>query len=445
MSDSDYASFIRYCTEFFVSQNKLWRKDAHGRHKLVIPTHRRLFIIASAHNDVGHHGFYATNSLITERFWWPFMAFDISWFVRTCHICQLRRTQNVLIPPTVAIPAPLFAKVYIDTMHLPTSGGYKYIIQARCSLTHFPEFAMLRRETGKTVGDWILHDLIFRYGALIEIVTDNGPPIIKAVEYLSKRYHIKHIRISGYNSQANGIVERSHFDVRQSLFKAADGDESKWSQYAHYVFWSERVTIRRRMGCSPYFALTGTHPLLPFDISEANYLLPPPESILSTTELITRRAIALSKRAADLERLKSKVYEARLKAAARFEQEHAHTIHEYDFKLGDLVLIRNTRIEKSLNRKMRPRYLGPLIVISRNRGGAYILAELDGTLFDRPIAAFRVIPYFARQNLALPPLEELLDVSQNRLRELENTASADPDDDYALDSNADADPDQELD
>ena len=90
-------------------------------------------------------------------------------------------------------------------------------------------------------------------------------------------------------------------------------------------------------------------------------------------------------------------------------------------------------------------YLGPLIVISRNRGGSYILAELDGTLFDRPIAAFRVIPYFARQNLALPPLEELLDVSQNRLRELENTASADPDDDDALDSDADADPDQELD
>ncbi len=127
ISDADYATFIRYCTEFFVSQDKLWRKDAHGRHKLVVLTHRRLFIIASAHNDVGHHGFYATNSLITERFWWPFMAFDISWFVRTCHICQLRRTQNVRIPPTVAIPAPLFAKVYIDTMHLPPSGGYKYI------------------------------------------------------------------------------------------------------------------------------------------------------------------------------------------------------------------------------------------------------------------------------------------------------------------------------
>ena len=89
---------------------------------------------------------------------------------------------------------------------------------------------------------------------IVEIVTDNGAPIIKAVEYLAKKYHINHIRISGYNSRANGIVERGHFDVRQALFKAADGEQGKWSQVAHSVFWSERITTRKRMGVSPYFA-----------------------------------------------------------------------------------------------------------------------------------------------------------------------------------------------
>jgi hypothetical protein len=46
-----------------------------------------------------------------------------------------------------------------------------------------------------------------------------------AMEYLSKRYHLNHIWISGYNSCANGTVEHSHFDVRQSLFKVVDGDQ----------------------------------------------------------------------------------------------------------------------------------------------------------------------------------------------------------------------------
>src|SRR6202453_1368287 len=111
------------------------------------------------------------------------------------------------------------------------------------------------------------------------------------------------------------------------------------------------------MGCSPYFAVTGAHPVLPFNISEATYLQPTPTSILSMTDLIARRAIALQKRSEDVEKLYSRVYRACLKAATHFEKSHAKTIHNFDFKRGDLVLMRNTKIEKSLNQKMCLRYL----------------------------------------------------------------------------------------
>jgi hypothetical protein len=443
MTDAEYKTFMRYGTEFFVKDGRLWRKDPKGHHKIVIAQERRLFLISSAHDDVGHHGFYATNALLSDRYWWPHMSQDIAWFIQTCRLCQLRKTQQISIPPIVATPAPLFSKVYMDTMHLTPSAGFKYIVQARCSLTHWPEWEMLRKETAKSLATFILHNIIYRWGTLLEIVTDNGAPFVKALGYLSKHYHFKHIRISGYNSRANGIVERSHFDVRQALFKACDGDQSKWSSVAYSVFWAERVTVRRRMGCSPYFATTGTHPLLPFDIAEANYLLPPPNSTLSTTELISRRAIALQKRREHLADLHSKVHSARLKAAVRFEKEHSHTIRDYDFKTGDLVLIRNTAIEKALNRKMRARYLGPLIVISRNRGGAYIVAELDGSVFDRPVAAFRIIPYFARTKISIPPLADLIDISRARLEEMKNSVVEDPDEDNDDNVNDDDLPDDD--
>jgi hypothetical protein len=67
---------------------------------------------------------------------------------------------------------------------------------------------------------------------------------------------------------------------------------------------------------------------------------------------------------------------------------------------------------------MRPQYLGLLIILSRNKEGTYILAELDGSVFDRPIAAFRVIFYFACTKINLPLLDKLLDISQQRLQEL---------------------------
>jgi hypothetical protein len=425
LSDAEYTTFLRYCSEFFVDQDRLWRKDPQGAHKLVAEPEQRLDIIKQAHDNIGHKAVFPTHATVSQRFWWPNLKADIAWFVRTCHLCQVRDTRNVLIPPTVATPAPLFAKIFIDTMHMPPSGSFKYIVQGRCSLTHYPEFRMLRTESAKTIGDWIFEDIICRWGSLREIVTDNGGPFLKALDYLAKQYQIKHIRISGYNSRANGIVERSHFDVRQSLFKAADGDQKRWSLVSHSVFWAERVTFRKRMGCSPYFAVTGSHPVLPFDIVEAMYLQPAPDSVLSSTDLIARRAIALQKRSHDINKLYDKVYDARRQAAMRFEKEHDRTIRDFDFKRGDLVLMRNTQIEKALNRKMRPRYLGPLIVISRNFGGAYIVSELDGTVFHRPVAAFRLIPYFPRNAIPIP--DDIIDIDTARLRELETTAIADDD------------------
>jgi len=306
---------------------------------------------------------------------------------------------------------------------MPNSGGFKYIVQGRCSLTAWPEFRKLRKENNKTIGDWIFEDILCRWGSLVEIITDNGGPFIKALDYLSDKYKIHHIRVSGYNHRANGLIERSHFDIRQSLYKVANGEEKNWSPGAHSVFWADRVTVRRRLGCSPYYAVTGAHPLLPLDFLEATYIMPPPDSILSTEDLITRRAISLQKRSEDLARIFSKVFKARRDAARRFEEQHSATIKNFDFKRGSLVLMRNSQIEMSLNTKMQPRYTGPLVVISRNTGGAYILCELDGAVLHRPIAAFRIVPYLARKSIPLP--NNFLDIDAHRLLELENTLDID--------------------
>src|SRR6201996_1396778 len=428
LSDQEHVWLICFAAWFFLDDHILWKRDLQGAHKRVLYRHKRIEAISAAHDDTGHRGFYATRALVMERYWWPFMGHDIAWYVRTCHICQTCQTRQILIPLVVATPAPLFVKMYMDTMHLPCSGGYLYIVQGRCSLTGYPEFRMLRKETAKALAEWMFQDILCRWGTLTEIVSDNGRPFLAALRELECKYHVKHIRISGYNSCANGIVERSHFDVRQALFKAADGDQNHWSQVAHSVFWSERVTPRKRMGCSPFFTATGAQPLLSFDILEANYLLPPPDSILSTTDLIARRAVALQKRRTDLAHLRARVHDAHTRAAIRFEKKNAAKIRDFNFKRGDLILIRNTAIEKSLNRKMRARYFGPMVVVSKTRGGASIVCKLDGTLIHSPIAAYRAVPYFARDYIEIPDLEKHIDVSVARLRALEESETLDPDD-----------------
>ena len=178
------------------------------------------------------------------------------------------------------------------------------------------------------------------------------------------------------------------------MFKACNGNQSKWHSVVTSVMWADHVTVHQHMGCSPYFTVAGTYPLLPLDIVEATYLLPPPDVPMTTTTLIANHKITLQKH---LGNLTMDIYTTHVKAAVCFKQQHAVTITDYHFTLGDLVLIRNTAIEKSLNCKMCARYLGLLIVISCNKGRAYIVAELDRAVFNCPIAAFRVIPYFAQR------------------------------------------------
>ena len=56
--ENDLRKFTRYASEFFVLDMKLWRKDRHSRHKIVVPEGKRLELIHQAHDDLGHKGTY---------------------------------------------------------------------------------------------------------------------------------------------------------------------------------------------------------------------------------------------------------------------------------------------------------------------------------------------------------------------------------------------------
>ncbi len=71
----------------------------------------------------------------------------------------------------------------------------------------------LASELAQAIAEWLLKDIICHWGCISLIITDNGKPFKAAVDYLEHKHGIKGIRISPYNSQANGRIERPHWDV----------------------------------------------------------------------------------------------------------------------------------------------------------------------------------------------------------------------------------------
>lgn len=434
MEDKLYQRILRLKNRFLSHEGRIYRRGTEDQHRLYVSKEHRTYMMTAAHDHNGHRGFFGTRALLARRFWWPEMEKDINLFVKTCHPCQERQQQLVKIPPIQTRTPGLFEVMHADIMHMtPASNGCKYIIQGREALASWVEGRALRDEKARTIALWMYEDILCRWGSIGTIVTDNGPSFKAAVQWIEKTWGIKSVTISPYNSRANGKVERPHWDIRQMLYKATGAaNTNKWYWFLQSVLWADRTSIRKRTGYSPYFMVTGLHPILPLDAAEATWLTRPPERVMTFEEMIGSRARALAKHRIHLIKMRARIDQEKLKRLERYERDFKAVIKDYRFKPGDLVLVRNTAIESSLDKKMKPRYTGPMIVVRRNKGGSYILAEIDGSVWHQKVARFRVVPYFARERIELPEgILKIIDCDEDTLIRIEE--QVDPDQDLSKD------------
>ena len=248
----------------------------------------------------------------------------------------------------------------------------------------------------RTLGAFIFTEILCRWGGLEEIISNNGTPFIATLDWLMEKYHIHHIHISAYNSQLNSIVECSHRTICNSLVKACNGNIMQWPVLVPHIFWADHVTTRKSTGHSLYFISHGVEPLLPFDITEATFLLPEISSPIDTASLIAICAHQLAKREDDLAEIHARILCSRFASIADFECRFTNSIHDYDFEPGSLVLVLNKKIEPLSNVKCKPRYFSPMVVVKRSKNGSYCLAEVDGSVLKLRFTAFCLVPYHTR-------------------------------------------------
>lgn len=399
-------NFVRRASHYYMDEGRMYKRN-HPRMplKVIFNLDNRRSIMQEAHDEHGHRGEQAVWETLRQRFYWPHMRDDIKFHVKTCHICQIRSTKKMHIPITVSTPATIFTKIYVDIMKMPKAGKLEWIVAARDDLSGTSECKALANNDSKSIAQFFLEQIICRYGNIGHVVTDNGTSLDGVFAYLLEKYGIPQARISPYNSQSNGVVERGHFIIREALVKACEGQLKEWPKMLPLAVFADRITTRRATGFSPFYLLHGVEPVLPFDIVEATFLVRGFTTNMSSIDLLALRIRQLEKRPSDILQAAETLRRHRFASKEQFERKYAMRMHNTAFTKGNLVLVRDVHLDKtvSIARKVEDRYLGPYQVDRETKGKTYVLQELDGTYLRTPIAAYRLIPYYQRnKELVLP-------------------------------------------
>ena len=394
--------FLHQAARYYLKGRLLYRQHPSGHdQKVVMAGQDRGRILAELHDGIGHRGEWAVWEAICIRFYWPGMRKDVAQYIRSCHTCQLWSTKKMHIPITISQPIALFSKVYLDVMKMPEARGKNWIVACRDDLSSVSEGRALASDNAKALASFFLEQVIFRYGTVGEVVTDNGPSLAGEFARMVNQHNIHQIKISPYNSQANGVVERGHYTIREALVKMCGDNIGNWPTLLPAALYADRITVRRATGFSPYYLLHGVHPLLACDLAEVTFMVPQLENRLSDIDLLIARTRQIAKMPDDLARAKETLERSRFKSKQAFEAKFGRRIQRTAFKTGELVLIRNNHSENtvSINRKIVNRYIGPYRVVRETQGRAYMLEELNGNVLRASVAAFRLIPYVKWEHL----------------------------------------------
>ena len=153
------------------------------------------------------------------------------------------------------------------------------------------------------------------------------------VEVHLQTYNIPQIEIHPYNKHSTGIVEQGHFTIWEGILRSCQGKFKDWPKKVRLVFFADKVTTRRSTGFSPFYLLYGTHPILPFDLAEATFMISSYRAGLSTAELLALRICQLEKHPKDIQRASDAIRRSRLASKAQFEKRFSHRLRQTPFNL----------------------------------------------------------------------------------------------------------------
>ena len=377
--------------------------------QLVVPRALRDDVLRSYHDCImaGHPGHERTYNTIRLKYFWKRMWEDIKTYVRTCLECQTAKNnphaKNAQLQP---LPAEgIFARMHMDILcNLPkTTEGYNQILLVVCLFSKWCEAFPLRSGSATEIARILYDNIICRYGAPREFVSDRGQNFMsKLIQEICDIFQITKLQTSSYHPQTNAATERMNATIAQTLHIYCDKNQSNWAKILPSVMMSYRMTVASQStGYSPYYLVFCREARFPVDIA---------------MRLDADRRLG---RAADLE-LKSIMHDLALareiaktnieKAQEKYKAQFDKKTAEPTFRVEDRVWLYCARTLTGLSPKFCKKWTGPYYICHDYNHYSYLLRRCsDNKQLKAPVHANRLKHYFDPRTRPTNPPQDIAD------------------------------------
>nr|GEW19564.1 reverse transcriptase domain-containing protein [Tanacetum cinerariifolium] len=301
----------------------------------------------------GHHGpNYTARKVFDLGFYWPTIYRDAQNLVKSCDVYQRQGkiSQKDEMPQNSIQVCEIFYVWGIDFMGpFPSSRRNKYILVAFDYLSKWVEAKALPTNDSRVVCKF-LKNLFARFGAPRAIISDRGTHFCNdQFTKVMQKYGVTHRLATPYHPQTSGQVEVSNRGLKRILERAVACHLSV--KLEHKAYWA---------------------------LKHANFNLKTADD---------HRKIQIN----ELNELRDQAYENSLIYKEKTKWIHDSKIKNCVFKIGDRVLLFNSRL-KIFFGKLKSRWSGPFTISQVYPYGTIELSQPDGPNFK--VNSHRIKHYF---------------------------------------------------
>ena len=201
------------------------------------------------------------------------MGNDVAKWARECLPCQQAKVTRNTVQPIgeFVVPKKRFDHWNVDLVKMPESNGFHYLFTAVDRMTRWPVAVPLTDITASKVADAFSYGIVSSFGVPASITTDNGSQFASGLwQQLMRTWGIKHHLTTAYHPESNGLVERLHRRLKESLLALGAEQPEQWFWRLPCTLLAIRTTLKPDIGSSPADLVFGEGLAVPGTLSNSD-------------------------------------------------------------------------------------------------------------------------------------------------------------------------------